>query len=105
MANQFPLSTNPFDPNSPDDDKLREECGVFGINGTPDATAHCTLGLHALQHRGQEAAGITALEGDKFHVKHAMGHVADNFTQQDVIDSLPGNAAIGGNGFQTLVPR
>ncbi|MBL4639490.1 MAG: amidophosphoribosyltransferase [Kordiimonadaceae bacterium] len=99
MANQFPLSTNPFDPS--DDDKLREECGVFGIYGTPDATAHCTLGLHALQHRGQEAAGITAIDGDVFHIKHAIGHVADNFTQQDVIDSLPGNAAIGHVRYST----
>lgn len=96
MANQFPLSTNPFD-----DDKLREECGVFGIYGTSDATAHCTLGLHALQHRGQEAAGITALDGDQFHIKHALGHVAENFTSQDVIDSLPGDAAIGHVRYST----
>ena len=84
-----------------DSDTLREECGVFGIYGTPDATAHCTLGLHALQHRGQEAAGITAIDGDVFHIKHAIGHVADNFTQQDVIDSLPGNAAIGHVRYST----
>jgi len=96
MANQLPLSTNPFD-----DDKLHEECGVFGIYGTTDATAHCTLGLHALQHRGQEGAGIAALEGDKIHVKHALGHVADNFTSKDIIDSLPGHAAIGHVRYST----
>ncbi len=96
MTNHFPLSTNPFD-----DDKLREECGVFGIYGTSDATAHCTLGLHALQHRGQEAAGITALDGETFHTKRVLGHVADNFTSQDVIDSLPGNAAIGHVRYST----
>ncbi len=96
MANKLPLSTNPFD-----DDKLREECGVFGIYGTSDATAHCTLGLHALQHRGQEAAGITALDGETFHSKRVLGHVSDNFTSQDVINSLPGDAAIGHVRYST----
>jgi amidophosphoribosyltransferase len=96
MDNKLSLSTNPFD-----DDKLREECGVFGIYGTSDATAHCTLGLHALQHRGQEAAGITAFDGTEFHTKRVLGHVADNFTSQEVIDSLPGNAAIGHTRYST----
>lgn len=96
MANSLPLTTNPFD-----DDKLHEECGVFGIFGTPDATAHCTLGLHALQHRGQEAAGITAFDGEVFHTKRVLGHVADNFTSQEVIDSLPGDAAIGHTRYST----
>ncbi|MFC3051152.1 amidophosphoribosyltransferase [Kordiimonas pumila] len=96
MADKLPLSTNPFD-----DDKLHEECGVFGIFGTPDASAHCALGLHALQHRGQEAAGITALKGDEFFTKRVLGQVADNFTSQDVIDSLPGNAAIGHVRYST----
>ncbi|MCJ9430419.1 amidophosphoribosyltransferase [Kordiimonas marina] len=90
------LTTNPFD-----DDKLKEECGVFGIYGTPDATAHCALGLHALQHRGQEAAGITAFDGENFHTKRVLGHVADNFTSQDVIDSLPGYTAIGHTRYST----
>jgi amidophosphoribosyltransferase len=90
------LTTNPFD-----DDKLREECGVFGIFGTPDATAHCTLGLHALQHRGQEAAGIITYDGETFHSKRVLGHVADNFTSQDVIDQLPGDAAIGHVRYST----
>lgn len=84
-----------------DDDKLREECGVFGVYGSPDATAHTALGLHALQHRGQEAAGITAFDGNEFYTKRVLGHVADNFTNQDVIDSLPGFAAIGHVRYST----
>jgi amidophosphoribosyltransferase len=90
------LTTNPFD-----DDKLREECGVFGIFGTPDATAHCTLGLHALQHRGQEAAGIITYDGETFHSKRVLGHVADNFTSKEIIDQLPGDAAIGHVRYST----
>ncbi|RMB08863.1 amidophosphoribosyltransferase [Eilatimonas milleporae] len=91
-----PLGTNPFD-----DDHLREECGVFGIYGSPDATAHTALGLHALQHRGQEAAGITAFDGEEFHTKRVLGQVADNFTSQGVIDSLPGHTAIGHVRYST----
>ena len=67
------LTTNPFD-----DDKLREECGVFGIWGGDNAASFVALGLHALQHRGQEAAGITAYDGKHFHSHRAMGHVAGN---------------------------
>lgn len=84
-----------------DDDKLREECGVFGIYGTPDASAHCALGLHALQHRGQEAAGVTSFDGAEFHTKRVLGHVADNFTSQSVIDALPGDRAIGHVRYST----
>src|SRR3546814_14079261 len=65
------LTTHPFD-----DDKLREECGVFGIHGADSAAAVVALGLHALQHRGQEAAGITAFDGKDFHTHRALGHVA-----------------------------
>ena len=90
------FTTNPFD-----DDKLREECGVFGIYGSPDATAHCALGLHALQHRGQEAAGITTFDGTSFHTKRVLGHVADNFTSQEIIDDLPGETAIGHVRYST----
>ena len=68
------LTTNPFD-----DDKLREECGVFGIWGADSAAAIVALGLHALQHRGQEAAGITSFDGTDFHSHRGMGHVAGNF--------------------------
>ena len=54
-----------------DGDRLREECGVFGIYGHPDAAAITALGLHALQHRGQEAAGIVSYDGSQFHVERA----------------------------------
>ncbi len=90
------MSTNPFD-----DDKLHEECGVFGIFGTTDATAHTALGLHALQHRGQEAAGIVSYDGERFHTQKVNGQVADNFTDQETIDNLPGYAAIGHVRYST----
>lgn len=78
-----------------DDDKLHEECGVFGIFGAEDAAAHTVLGLHALQHRGQEAAGICAFDGEVFRSHRCQGLVADNFSSQDVVDALKGRAAIG----------
>lgn len=90
------LTTNPFD-----DDKLREECGVFGIWGADSASAIVALGLHALQHRGQEAAGITSYDGRIFHSHRAMGHVAGNFDRDDVIRRLAGNAAIGHVRYST----
>ncbi|WP_138381332.1 amidophosphoribosyltransferase [Luteithermobacter gelatinilyticus] len=90
------LGTNPFD-----DDKLHEECGVFGIYNHPEAAAHTVLGLHALQHRGQEAAGIVSFDGKQFHTHKSMGHVADNFNSERVIQSLPGNAAIGHVRYST----
>ncbi len=90
------FSTNPFD-----DDKLHEECGVFGIWGSDDATAHTALGLHALQHRGQEAAGITAYNGKHFFTKRVLGLVSDNFTSKEVIDALPGDNAIGHVRYST----
>lgn len=82
--------TNPFA-----DDKLREECGVFGITGKDAAATMVALGLHALQHRGQEAAGIVSFDGEHFHAHHAMGQVGDNFNQLSVINRLIGYAAIG----------
>ncbi len=88
------LTTNPFDV-SADDDKLREECGVFGVWGSDSAAALVALGLHALQHRGQEAAGITAWDGHYFHTHRAMGHVAGNFDRDEIIRALPGNVACG----------
>jgi amidophosphoribosyltransferase len=94
-----PLSTNPFEVE--DGDKLREECGVFGVWGGTQASAMVALGLHALQHRGQEAAGILSFDGRDFHVHRAMGHVAGNFDRPDVIDALPGQAAIGHNRYST----
>ena len=85
------LTTNPFD-----DDKLHEECGIFGISGTDgEASAMVALGLHALQHRGQEAAGITSFDGELFHTHRAMGHVAGNFDRDDIIRALPGPVACG----------
>jgi amidophosphoribosyltransferase len=90
------LTTHPFD-----DDKLREECGVFGIWGADTASAIVALGLHALQHRGQEAAGITSWDGTHFHSHRAMGHVAGNFDRDDIIRGLPGSVACGHVRYST----
>ena len=90
------LTTNPFD-----DDKLREECGVFGIWGADNAASFVALGLHALQHRGQEAAGITTFDGKHFHSHRAMGHVAGNFDRDDIIRRLAGRAGIGHVRYST----
>jgi amidophosphoribosyltransferase len=90
------LTTDPFD-----SDKLREECGVFGIWGTESASAVVALGLHALQHRGQEAAGITSYDGRTFHSHRAMGHVAGNFDKDEVIRRLAGPAGIGHVRYST----
>src|SRR5215472_12040528 len=76
-------------------DQFHEECGVFGVFGNPDAAALTALGLHALQHRGQEAAGIVAYGGGQFNAHRAMGLVSDNFSSKEVIERLKGNAAIG----------
>jgi len=85
----------------PDDDKFHEECGVFGILGNKDAAALTALGLHALQHRGQEASGIVTFDGDHFHTHRALGLVGDNFSSEAVIDRLPGDAAVGHNRYST----
>jgi amidophosphoribosyltransferase len=84
------LTTHPFD-----DDKLHEECGVFGIFGRTDAAALTALGLHALQHRGQEAAGIVTFDGLQFHTHKTLGQVGDGFGTNEVIQRLPGSSAIG----------
>ena len=81
----MPLGTNPFD-----DDKLHEECGVFGILGHPDAAAHTALGLHALQHRGQESAGIVSTTGEQFYSHYGLGRVGDNFGKAEVIAAIEG---------------
>jgi amidophosphoribosyltransferase len=78
-----------------DTDHFHDECGVFGVFGHPDAAALAALGLHALQHRGQEAAGIVAYDGEQFNAHRGMGLVGDNFGSPDVIRKLPGHAAIG----------
>src|SRR5450830_1391752 len=82
-------------------DTLREECGVFGIYGHPDAAAITALGLHALQHRGQEAAGIVSFDGKRFHSERRLGLVGDAFARREVIDRLPGTAAIGHVRYST----
>ncbi len=84
-----------------DGDRLREECGVFGVFGHPDAAAITALGLHALQHRGQEAAGIVSFDGKRFHSERRMGLVGDNFSRREVIDRLPGTSAIGHVRYST----
>jgi amidophosphoribosyltransferase len=83
------------------EDRLREECGVFGIYNHPDAAAITALGLHALQHRGQEAAGIVTFDGARFHSERRMGLVGDTFSRREVIDRLPGQVAIGHVRYST----
>jgi len=90
------LTTNPYD-----DDKLREECGVFGIWGADNAASFVALGLHALQHRGQEAAGMTSFDGAHFHSHRGMGHVAGNFDRDEVMRALAGRSAIGHVRYST----
>ena len=80
---------------------LKEECGVFGVIGTNEAAAITALGLHSLQHRGQEAAGIATLQGDKFHTERHLGLVSDQFADQDTLDRLKGSAAIGHTRYAT----
>ena len=83
------------------EDKLREECGVFGIFGSPDAATLTTLGLHALQHRGQEGAGIVTFDGDSFHGTRRPGLVSDFFTKENIIKKLVGRNAIGHVRYST----
>ncbi len=84
-----------------DADRLREECGVFGIFGHPDAAALTALGLHALQHRGQEAAGIVSYDGERFHSERRMGLVGDHFSSEKIIDRLKGHSALGHVRYST----
>ncbi len=84
-----------------DADHFHEECGVFGVFGLDQAAAAVALGLHALQHRGQEAAGIVSFDGEEFHAHRAMGHVAGNFDRPDVMEGLRGRVAIGHNRYAT----
>ena len=83
------------------DDKLQEECGVFGIWGHPEAATITALGLHALQHRGQEAAGIVSYDGKHFHSERRLGLVSDHFTKKPLIERLPGTSAIGHVRYST----
>ena len=96
MTNLMEFSQNPLD-----QDKFHEECGVFGIYGHPDASAHVALGLHALQHRGQEAAGIVSHENHVYFSHRALGLVGDNFNSPDIMKKLKGSIAIGHNRYST----
>ena len=82
-------------------DKFSEECGVFGISDNSDSAALTALGLHALQHRGQEGCGIVSFDGKNFHSEKKMGLVGDNFTKGKTLKGLPGNFAIGHNRYST----
>ena len=92
--------TEPF-VRDPDDDRPRLECGVFGVYETPDASAVVALGLHALQHRGQEACGIAAYDGQRFSTERHMGQVGEAFGSQDLVKRLPGHSAIGHTRYAT----
>ncbi len=94
------LARHPFDPL--EDDRLHEECGVFGVTGLQDAASFVALGLHALQHRGQEAGGIITHEaGTGFHSAHRFGLVRDNFTKASLMETLPGPLGIGHVRYST----
>ena len=102
--------THPF--RDPDGDKLREECGVFGVIGAKEAVNIAALGLHALQHRGQEAVGITTFDGCEFYSHRGLGHVAQVFSEKNLHETLPGDMAsghvrystTGGSGLRNVQP-
>ena len=81
--------------------KLKEECGVFGISNSVDASTLTALGLHALQHRGQEGCGIVSYDGKNYHSEKRFGLVGDNFNKEKVLKKLPGNYAVGHNRYST----
>ncbi len=81
--------------------KFKEECGVFGISNAKDASALTALGLHALQHRGQEGCGIVTFDGEKYYSEKRFGLVGDNFNKEKVLNNLKGNYAIGHNRYST----
>ncbi|MFA7588026.1 MAG: amidophosphoribosyltransferase, partial [Novosphingobium sp.] len=95
-----------------DGDKLREECGIFGVIGANDAAALTALGLHALQHRGQEAVGIISFDGSEFYSHRGIGHVAQVFSGEQILSGLHGNMAVGhvrysttgGSGLRNVQP-
>ncbi|REF72444.1 amidophosphoribosyltransferase [Paracoccus versutus] len=92
-----PFLAHPFD-----SDRLHEECGVFGVIGVTDAANFVALGLHALQHRGQEAGGIVSHDAEQgFNSAHRFGYVRDNFTKQSLMETLPGSLAIGHVRYST----
>ena len=83
------------------DKNLHEECGVFAVDQTAEAAALTALGLHALQHRGQEAAGIVSCDGQEFFTHHAQGQVGDIFHEARIIKALKGEKAIGHVRYST----
>ena len=83
------------------DDRLREECGIFGVYGHPDAAALTALGLHALQHRGQESVGIVSYDGERFNAERRLGLVSENFTKASVLEQLIGRNSIGHVRYST----
>jgi len=96
-AEMTPFHSHPFD-----DDKLKEECGVFGVVGVSDAANFVALGLHALQHRGQEAGGIVTHDPDHgFQSARRFGYVRDNFTSAKLMETLPGSIGIGHVRYST----
>ncbi|MGF1503139.1 MAG: amidophosphoribosyltransferase [Paracoccaceae bacterium] len=88
-------------PAHPFDDTLHEECGLYGVFGAEDAANYVALGLHALQHRGQEAAGVVSYDGESFKTVRRIGYVRDNFTKRSVMDLLPGRIALGHTRYST----
>ena len=101
MSPDLQRSQPPAPSRDPEDDSLRLECGVFGVWDTPDAAGLVALGLHALQHRGQEACGIAVFDGQGFHTERHLGHVADGFSGADLSQRLPGASAIGHTRYST----
>ncbi|MDC2991802.1 amidophosphoribosyltransferase [Candidatus Pelagibacter sp.] len=81
--------------------KLKEECGIFGISNTKDASALTALGLHALQHRGQEGCGIVTFDGKQYFSEKRFGLVGDNFNKEKILKKLQGDYAIGHNRYST----
>ena len=102
-AHQMTDANSSLDPDifDPDGDRLKEECGVFGVFGHSEAAALTALGLHALQHRGQEGCGIVASDGTHFNIERRQGLVGDTFSRRDVIERLVGPIAIGHNRYST----
>jgi amidophosphoribosyltransferase len=104
------IFAHPF--HAPDGDKLREECGIFGVIGAREASAMTALGLHALQHRGQEAVGIVSYDGAEFFARRGLGHVAQVFFDNALFAELPGEMAsghvrystTGGSGLRNVQP-
>ncbi len=94
--------TKPFLAHPFDDDKLKEECGIFGVIGVHEAANFVALGLHALQHRGQEAGGIVSYDQEAgFNSARRFGYVRDNFTRKSLMETLPGELSIGHVRYST----